>query len=83
MLSLSANTYFRHIIHYIRCGTAITDVKPLANLIQLDTIYIDANRLRDISSLAALTKLSTIILRDNELDPQTCPFKSKSICHFD
>ncbi|MGB7429832.1 MAG: leucine-rich repeat domain-containing protein, partial [Microcoleaceae cyanobacterium] len=45
----------------------ITDVSPLANLINLERLYLDSNQITDISPLANLMNLESLYLDSNQI----------------
>ncbi|MEO1094835.1 MAG: leucine-rich repeat domain-containing protein [Cyanobacteria bacterium J06638_28] len=55
-------------------------VQPLASLTNLERLDLYLNQITDVSALATLTKLETLVLSENPLDEFTCPVEPATIC---
>ena len=49
------------------CNCKITDVAPLANLVQLTKLYLDFNQIIDVAPIANLVQLTELYLSGNEI----------------
>ncbi|MEL7038769.1 MAG: leucine-rich repeat domain-containing protein [Cyanobacteria bacterium J06592_8] len=63
-------------------GLNLTDISPVAQLTNLESLSLSDNEITDISPLSELTNLKKLYLSGNEIVSQTCPVSPESICEF-
>jgi len=67
LADISDIAYFESLRILSMCGTDVSDIRPLADLVQLEELYLQDNRITDVSTLAGLTNLRTLMLDGNPI----------------
>ncbi|EKZ1089176.1 internalin N-terminal domain-containing protein, partial [Listeria monocytogenes] len=65
--SLEGVQYLQNLTQLFGYGNQVSDLTPLSNLTQLETLYIPKNRLSDLTPIANLSKLTTLDVEFNNV----------------
>lgn len=65
--SLEGVQYLKNLTQLFGYGNQISDLTPLSNLTQLETLYIPKNQLSDLTPIANLSKLTTLDVEFNNV----------------
>jgi internalin A len=62
-----ANSKLKRLTYLILIGKQISDLRPLASLTNLKTLYLGDNKISNVRPLASLTNLKGLILEHNQI----------------